>query len=77
MSWFRITKRSTYSTLRANGREPMMQWPTRIRARNDAQNRVDAPGGDTAGPENGQCRSGVIDRQRLDYFHLGGDDAEI
>jgi hypothetical protein len=71
MPWFRITKRP-YSTLRANGRESMMQWPTRTTARNDAQNWADAPeGDDTARPENGQDRADAIARQGLNCFLYG------
>jgi hypothetical protein len=68
---FRTTKRPAYSTLRANGREPMMQWPMRMRARNDVQNRADAPEGETARPENGQSRSGASDRQEFGCFLYG------
>jgi hypothetical protein len=71
MPWFRNTKRPAYSTLRANGREPMMQWPMRTTARNDVQNRADVPEGDKAGPENGHGRSGAPDRQGFDFILYG------
>jgi hypothetical protein len=48
-----------------------MVSPTRTQARNDVQNRADAPEGDAAWPENGQCRSVVSDRQGLTYFLYG------
>jgi hypothetical protein len=55
----------------ADSREAMMVSPTRTQARNDVQNRADAPEGDAAWPENGQCRSVVSDRQGLTYFLYG------
>src|SRR5687767_1141761 len=77
MPWFRTTKRPACSTLRANGSDAMTVSPTRTIARNDVQNRAEAPEGGTTGRENRQSRSGAADGKGLTVFFMGGDDAEI
>jgi hypothetical protein len=74
MMWFRNTRRSTYSTLRAIGREMISQWLTRTKARNDVQNRAAVPGGGVAWPE--ANATGVrLTGLRYTMFHPGGEDA--
>jgi hypothetical protein len=71
MPWFRTTKRSRYSTLRAIGREMVTQWPAGTNARNDVQSLASKPGGDAAWPEGGHRRNDSTDQQRLGHFLFG------
>jgi hypothetical protein len=72
MSWFRTTKRPAYSTLRADGRDAMTVSPTRTIARNDVQNRAEAPEGGTA-----KAARVLLTDKGSTVFFMGGDDAEI
>lgn len=71
MSWFRNTKRSPYSTLRAIGREIVSQRPPRTDARNDVQGLAVEPGGNAVRPESGPGRGSATDRRRLGDFLFG------
>ena len=71
MFGLRITKRPTYSTLRAIGREMISQWPTRINVRNDVQRPAATPGADVAWPEGGRYPERATDRRELGEFLFG------
>jgi hypothetical protein len=71
MSWFRNTKRSPYSTLRATGREIVSQWPLRTDARDDVQGPAVEPEGDAARPEGGRGRASATDRRWPGDFLFG------
>jgi hypothetical protein len=71
MAWFRNTKRSSYSTLRATGRGTDPQWPSRTDARNDVQDPAAQPGSDMARPEGGPQSDNAAGRRRSGDFLYG------